>query len=151
MIQSLAKTWIILLIIYPPFLAYANYSISPVKLTITPEQKITSLSFQNNSDQEKIFQLTLYRLIRINGKEEYKETKDFIATPTIFKVKAGQLQLIRVAIKNNDKLKNSEKDYRLSIKELPKPISFGGNSGLIIIPDFRIPIAVKVREEKITK
>jgi len=117
--------------------ALGSYSITPISVTIKPEVKVASLTFKNDSKEEKSFQLTV--LHQNMGHEEYKESKDLIATPSIFKVSGEGSQLIRVAIRND--LAKEGNNYRLSIKELPAKVPVKGHL-VAIVPDFRIPVRI---------
>lgn len=119
--------------------SYADYSISPVKVIISKEEKITSVNFKNETDRQKSFQLSVYRETPEGNKEKLTEAKDLTVTPAIFRLQGGETQLIRIAIKNN--LAREGNKYRLSIKELPPKVIGAGNN-ISIVPDFRLPITI---------
>lgn len=124
-----------------PFLAYGNYAITPVQLVIKEDSKITSLTLKNNQAEEKKFQLVVYKVVNNHGKETLIPTKDLLVTPVIFKIPAGQSQLIRVAVK--DVMYNHQKDgYRLAVKELPTPLVQEGNHVQFTVV-FNVPISIE--------
>jgi len=131
-----------------PFLlsitCYADYSISPVKVVISPTEKVTSVNFTNETDKNKSFQISVYEEVKENNKEKYVEVKDLIVSPVVFSLKGGQTQLIRIAIKN-DLAKEGDK-YRISIKELPLKLPLAGNN-VQVIPDFRLPVTISSAKE----
>jgi len=140
MIKSHLKLAGIAFTMLMPFSAYASYSISPVKLTVTENAKITSLTVRNESDQTKTFQLTVYEVVKKNGKDEFVESKDIKATPVIFKASAGKAQLVRVSVKNTED--KNDKNYKLSIKEINPKLPKAEGSVVNIIPEFQIPVQV---------
>lgn len=123
--------------------AFANYTISPLKLNITPEEKITSLSFTNNDEQDsKNFQVTVYQVHNEHGQEVSEETKDLIATPRTFKLGPKMTQLIRVGSRNASMVKNV--NYKLSIKELPvNKVIVKGQHLVQMLHDYRVPVVIK--------
>lgn len=137
--QKFYRKLIILLLAGVNVNSYADYSISPVKVIISKEEEITSVNFKNETDQQKSFQLSVYRDIEEGDKEKLTATKDLIVTPAIFRLQGGATQLIRIAIKNN--LAKEGNKYRLSIKELPPKVPMAGHN-INVIPDFRLPITI---------
>lgn len=137
--QKFYRKLIILLLAGVNVNSYADYSISPVKVIISKEEKITSVNFKNETDQQKSFQLSVYREITEGKKEKLIEAKDLIVTPAIFRLQGGATQLIRIAIKSN--LIREGNKYRLSIKELPSKV-LGAGQNVSIVPDFRLPITI---------
>ena len=57
-----------------PTIAYASFTITPVKIKITKDEKITSLTLKNNSELLKHFQLLIFRVENENGKEDNRGT-----------------------------------------------------------------------------
>ena len=124
-----------------PTIAYASFTITPVKIKITKDEKITSLTLKNNSELLKHFQLLIFRVENENGKEVLKETKDLTVTPAMFKVKPGGSQMVRVAIKN--KMYSVKEDgYRLSVKELPHKINPEG-AHVQLVTEFKVPVSIE--------
>lgn len=123
-----------------PLSAYASYSITPVALKVTDNSKVTSLSIRNESNQDKSFQLTVYEMVQKNGHDTYKESKDLMATPTIFRTKAGKAQLVRVSVKNT--AGKTDRSYKLSIKEINPKLPKQEGAAVAIIPEFVVPVEV---------
>ena len=124
-----------------PTLALANFTISPVKLTINKDQKVTALTLSNNSDMPKSFQLTAFKIDHQDGHEIDTHTKDIIVTPLSFKLAPGKTQTIRVAIKNEGTYKIDERVYRVSIKELPHKLGKDG-AHVQLVTEFRVPVSI---------
>jgi len=129
------------LICISPFLAMADYSISPVKVFFNTNDKMASISLKNGNDDEANFQLALYKWTRVDGKDVYEESKDLTVTPVIFKIKPGESQLIRLAPKTTFKT-GVEKAYRLFLKELPSRQSTEANV-INVVMQFGVPIFVE--------
>ena len=68
----------------PCSLAIAGYSISPVRLYLKPEDKLTTLNISNGNDTDSTFQLAVYKWTRVNGEDVYTESKDLLVTPVMF-------------------------------------------------------------------
>jgi len=124
-----------------PTLSFANFTLSPVKLTINKDQKVTALTLSNNSDKPRSFQLITFKIDHKDGHEVDTPTKDIIVTPLSFKVAPGKTQTIRVAIKNEGTYKVDERQYRISVKELPHKLDKEGNH-VQLVTEFRVPISI---------
>ncbi|XVN42166.1 MAG: fimbria/pilus periplasmic chaperone [Candidatus Rickettsia vulgarisii] len=82
--------------------AEASVAIFPVRLKFNQGEIVQSLNVQNQGDYSKNFQLVVYKVSYEKGKEIYKETKDLMASPMMFKSDGGAKQLVRVAVINKD-------------------------------------------------
>jgi fimbrial chaperone protein len=122
-------------------MANAEYTISPVKVYISPTDKVTSLTIKNGNDEEASFQLALYKWTRVDGKDVYEESKELTVTPAIFKMQAGDSQVIRLAPKSASK-PTVEKAYRLFLKELPTRQATEANT-VNVVMQFGVPVFVQ--------
>lgn len=127
-----------------PIKSSADFTIMPIKVNISKSNKIATMTLQNNYYMSKKFQLTLKKREYIDGKEEYVETKDLVATPGMFSLQGNKMQLIRIALKNTENFSRKENDYRIEVRELPHKIKIENNitSTLNFVFQFNIPITV---------
>jgi fimbrial chaperone protein len=146
MIKHFYKKLSLLLICVLPTLAHASFTITPVKLKINKDEKIAAVTIKNDSNEVKNFQLIVYKVENIDGKETYKETKDLVVTPVMFKIQPGKSQLVRVAIKNK-MYSVQENAYTLSVKELPHKMNKEG-ANVQLVTEFKIPVSVEAADQK---
>jgi P pilus assembly chaperone PapD len=125
-----------------PSLASAKFTVSPTKIILTSEEKISSLVFTNGTNEEQKFQLIPLEEVYKNKRKTYQETQELIATPIIFELGAGQSQIIRVSPRNDELFSNQERVYKLSIKELPKIKQVSRYDYINLIMEFMIPIQI---------
>jgi len=76
-----------------------------------------------------------------DGDDQLKATRDLIATPQIFNLKAGAAQIIRIGLAKKWE-SVSEGSYRLIIEEIPKPPE-PGFQGLRLALRISLPVFVK--------
>jgi fimbrial chaperone protein len=142
MLNFLNKSKIIILLIacILPSMALANYTITPVKVQIKPNSMMTSLTVHNNNDASRHFQVRVYRILDIKtGKMSEEETKDLVASPSMFKVADKKAQMVRLAVKKPEEA-FKHKHYVVSVKELTHG-AVEANT-VKIVTDFRIPVLV---------
>jgi fimbrial chaperone protein len=126
------------LCLLPHSWAMASYSISPVRLYLKAEDKLTTLNISNGNDTEATFQLAIYKWTRVNGEDVYTESKDLLVTPVVFSFAPDKTQLIRIAQRHNTAIK-TEQSYRLFLKEVPSRQS-SENNAVNVVLQFGVPI-----------
>ncbi|MCC8368781.1 MAG: fimbria/pilus periplasmic chaperone [Rickettsia endosymbiont of Oxypoda opaca] len=131
----------VILICLNSSVAQAVFTIAPVKLTINKDNRIANINLRNDNDEPKSFQLVLYKVEYIKGKEVLKETKDLMATPVMFRIGAGRTQLIRIALTNKMSYSREPDAYRIAVKELAhRPL--GVQSQVQFVVEFRVPVTI---------
>ncbi|AAY61555.1 fimbria/pilus periplasmic chaperone [Rickettsia felis] len=126
------------------FNVFASATIVPVNIEISKDNKIATMTVQNNDYTPKKFQLLLLKRVYENGTEEYKETTDLVATPVTFTLHGGKTQLIRLALKNTQNFSTREKDYRIILRELPRRVKLENSvtSTVNLVVQHSIPITI---------
>ncbi|MFY9589892.1 molecular chaperone [Rickettsia endosymbiont of Halotydeus destructor] len=119
----------------------AAFTIAPVKLTIDKDNRIANINLRNDNDVPKSFQLMLYKVEYINGKEVLKETKDLMATPVMFRIGAGRNQLIRITLTNKISYSKKQDAYRIGVKELAHRRA-GMQSQVQFVVEFGVPVTI---------
>jgi fimbrial chaperone protein len=142
------KLSLLILCILPTF-SYGSFTITPVKLKINKDEKIDALTLKNDSNEVKHFQLIVYKVENVQGKEVLKETKDLTVTPVMFKIAPGKSQLVRIAIKNK-MYSVMEDGYRVSVRELPKKINAEG-ARVQLVTEFKVPVSIEADHKKETE
>ncbi|MCX4079621.1 fimbria/pilus periplasmic chaperone [Rickettsia rhipicephali] len=133
-----------ILSIFLTFNSFASATIVPVNIEINKGNKIATMTVQNNDYAPKKLQLILVKRTYKDGIEEYKETKDLVATPVTFTLHDGQIQLIRVALQNTQNYSTKAKDYRIFIKELLRRVKLEDSvtSTVDLVVQHSIPITI---------
>lgn len=124
--------------------SFASATIVPVNIEINKGNKIATMTVQNNDYTPKKFQLVLLKRTYEDGTEEYKETRDLVATPVTFTLHGGKMQLIRIALKNTQNFSTRAKDYRILVKELPRRVKLENSvtSTVDLVVQHSIPITI---------
>ncbi|MFC0444235.1 molecular chaperone [Pseudidiomarina halophila] len=141
---SLFRTSLLILImgLFVSFPSQADtLGVSPVRVTLSAQNPVASITVKNASDRPKSIQLRLYNWQHEGQKTQLTATKDLIAAPPIAVIPANQTQIVRVGlrIKPDSEI---EKSYRLMIEELPPKDNVG------IAMTLRISIPVFIAPEK---
>ena len=141
-IRFYSKLLLILICALPCF-AHAHFTVTPVKLKFDNGAQVASLTIKNESDESNDFQLTVYKVTKESHNQEIvTETKDLLATPAMFKLKAKGTQLIRVALKKDVMYSNSG-TYQLAVRQLPHKVTGQVGHAVHFLTEFRVPVTIE--------
>ena len=113
----------------------ASFGLSPLGLAIGAQELSGSVVVTNNGSDEIVIQARPYAWSQ-SGTESRADTRDLILNPPIFKLAAGEQQLVRVASRAVP-LAETERAYRVVFSEVPLPATNPQ-------PGFRITVAMDI-------
>lgn len=126
------------MLIYSNSLYASSIGVSPIRVVLSAERHVGSITITNSSSQPKTVQLRLYDWQHHGNETELTDTKDLLAAPPIAVIPPQQSQIIRVGMRiQPDEI--TEKSYRLMIEELPSH----QNAGVAIAVKISLPVFVK--------
>lgn len=103
--------------------AYAgNFSINPLRATLSANKKVSSLTVINRGNEPTTIQLeTVAWTQDAQGKDILVPTTDLLANPPIFTIPPQGKQIVRVGLRRPI-TENQEVTYRLLLNETPPPL-----------------------------
>src|SRR5688500_2463899 len=113
----------------------ASFGLSPLGLAIAAQELSGSVVVTNTGGDEIVLQARPYAWSQ-SGKESRADTRDLIMNPPIFKLAAGEQQLVRVASRTAP-LAEAERAYRVVFSE----VSLSPTNPQ---PGFRITVAMDI-------
>ena len=116
----------------------ASFGLSPTGLSIGLKEQSGSVVVTNTGTDEVAIQVRPYAWSQ-DGEEHRAETRDLLVNPPIFKLAAGEQQLVRVASRVAP-LRDVERAYRVVFSEVPP--QGGTQSGFRITVAMDIPVYV---------
>ena len=124
---------------------HAAFTISPIRVELTPQQKVMSLQVYNSSQEEISIQVDLFEWKQQKEKESQDQiSRDVLVTPPIFKLAPQQTQILRVGLRRPfDATK--ELSYRLFLKEIAKPLP-ENFQGFRMIQQVSLPIFIQPQQ-----
>jgi len=118
----------------------ASFGLSPTGLTISGRETSGSVVVTNTGAEEVVIQARPYAWSQ-SGQESRAETRDLLLNPPIFKLAAGEQQLVRIAPRTAP-LPDTERAYRVVFSEVP-PQASAGKSGFRITLAMDIPVYIE--------
>lgn len=111
-----------------------SFSVNPTRVELSKSVPSAIIEVRNASSTDTTVQLHGVLWSQEGGEDQIKATRDIIATPQIFNLRAGGRQIIRVGfLKKPDA--SLESSYRLILEEIPPPPD----------PEFRgLQVALKI-------
>ena len=119
--------------------AGAATTVSPVIVEANADGRAV-VNVTNHRDRAVLYQLTALSWQVLDGRDLYEPTQDYIASPPLFTLDAGETQAIRIGFRNpvRDPV---ERAYRLAIAEVPRVDVVSEGSGTV---DFAIQYLLPV-------
>jgi fimbrial chaperone protein len=98
----------------------AQFTITPVRIFMTPKDRAVAVTVTNDSDEEVVMQADLYaRKQRPDGSDDLQLTEDLILTPPILKLAPRARQVVRLA-RLSPTPEGVQQTYRLVMREVPE-------------------------------
>lgn len=116
----------------------ANLQISPLGMTLTPQQKVESLRIKNAGTAPIRIQMRAFSWSQVAGETVETPTSDVRFGPGQFEIPAGATQIVRVIRTSPDK--PTEQTYRVVISELPSATLPADQSGAVFLLNYNLPL-----------
>jgi fimbrial chaperone protein len=98
----------------------AQFTITPVRIFMTPKDRAVAVTVTNDSDEEVVMQADLYAWKqRADGSDDLQLTEDLILTPPILKLAPHGRQVVRLA-RLSPPPDGAQQTYRLVMREVPE-------------------------------
>lgn len=118
-----------------------SFNINPVRIQLSSTVNSEVLHVTNTGKTDVTVQLQPMQWMQRDGEDQLDSTRDLIATPQIFNLKAGAAQIIRIGLAK--KIESaSEAAYRLIVEEIPPPPA-PGFQGLRLALRVSLPVFVR--------
>src|SRR5512136_1151163 len=114
-----ALRWIpaVVAAVAPCWAAAASFGVSPIGLTIAPTENSGSVVVTNTGPDPVVIQTRAFAWTQ-SAEDIRTETRDLIINPPLFKLAAGESQLVRVASRRPAP-EETELAFRLAFSEVP--------------------------------
>jgi len=117
-----------------------SFGVSPIRVTLTPQQPTGVLTVRNQSDQETVVQVQANAWSQQDGTDVLEESADLIAVPPLFTLPPGGSQVVRVGLRRPPAVEG-ELTYRLLLREVPPPPA-DDFTGLRVALNLSLPVFV---------
>ncbi|MEA3066110.1 MAG: fimbrial chaperone protein [Sphingomonadales bacterium] len=94
----------------------SSFQVDPVNLTMAAGQRRASLTIKNSDADPVAVRVFAYRWTQKDGVDVYSETEDIIASPPIFTISPGAMQLVRLGLRGPSR----GNAYRIFLEEIPR-------------------------------
>lgn len=127
-----------LLSLAPSLARAGNFSVSPVRIYMTPRDRAVAVTLTNEGDTELALQADLYTWAqKPDGTDDLNLTDDLIVAPPIIKLAPHARQVVRMARITAPDL-GKELTYRLIVREVPEVTAPKADKGIVL----QLPIAL---------
>jgi fimbrial chaperone protein len=120
----------------------AQFTITPVRIFMTPRDRAVAVTVSNDSDDEVVMQADLYTWKqRPDGSDDLQLTDDLILTPPILKLAAHARQVVRLA-RLGGPASGTQLTYRLIVREVPEARAADKDLQLQVALAFSLPVFI---------
>ncbi len=118
-----AAPFLLALLLAPAAVA-GSFSVSPLRIELSPGQRTVALTVHNQSEDATVVQAQLVAWTQADGEDRLEPTADLIASPPIFTLQPAATQTIRIALRRPAD-GAVERTYRILVTEVPGPAQPG--------------------------
>jgi fimbrial chaperone protein len=115
--RSAASLAAILSLLLPGAAGAASLQLYPVRIVLTPDQAVETMTIHNEGDETVRGQLRLFAWRQADGADVLDETRDILANPPLFEIPPGGEQIARFGLRTQPG--PIEKSYRVVLEEIP--------------------------------
>ena len=139
-----ALRWIVAVVaaFAPVWAAAASFGVAPIGLTIASNESSGSLVVTNTGADPVVIQTRAFAWTQ-SGEDIRAETRDLIINPPLFKLAAGETQLVRVASRRSAP-EETELAFRLAFSEVPL-LASSTAPGLRVTVSLDVPLYIAPR------
>lgn len=124
------------------------FSVSPVRIYMTPKDRAIAVTITNDGDDELVMQADIYTWKqKPNGEDELTLSEDLFLSPPIIKLAAKARQVVRLAVLSPSK-SSDELTYRMIIREVPEAKPAKEDVELQIALAFSMPVFITPKTAK---
>lgn len=118
--RRLGLALLTLALVWAPTAQAGAFSISPVRIHMTPRERVVAVSIANDGETEVALQADLYAWGQLeDGVEDLQPTEDLILAPPIIRLAPKARQVVRLALLKPADLER-QLTYRLIVREVPE-------------------------------
>ena len=128
----------------PAGAAAASLSVAPLRIALTPERPVASLTMGNGEDTEVAVQAEVLAWSQRDGHDVYEPTRDVLVNPAIFRIPPGGRQIVRLGLQVPAEAR--ERSFRIFLRQLPRDqaLPLNGAAGATVQTLLRIGVPVFV-------
>lgn len=115
----------------------ADLQVSPIRITLDPQSPNAVMTLINRGDSDTLLQLNVLAWTQNTNGDVLTPTRDILANPGVFMLKAGEQQVARFALRVAPDIQ--ERSYRIVIQEVPRQRV---DNGLATVLRLLVPVFV---------
>lgn len=116
----LSASLCLLAFVYSPQAAAGLFSVTPVRIYMTPKDRATAITITNDGDEELVMQADIYAWKqKPGGEDDLTPSEDLFLSPPIIKMAPKSRQVVRLA-RINQVTPSEQQTYRMIVREIPE-------------------------------
>jgi fimbrial chaperone protein len=125
-----------------------NFTVTPVRIYMTPKDRATAITVTNDGDTELVMQADLFQWKQSpDGNDELTVTEEMFLSPPIIKVAANSRQVVRL-VRIAAARPSEQLTYRMIVREIPEARKPTGDNEVQLALAFNMPVFITPPEAK---
>lgn len=121
----------------------ASLSVAPLRIVLTPERPVASLTMGNSDEAEEVaVQAEVLVWSQEDGRDVYQPTREVLVNPSIFRLPPGGRQIVRLGLQVPAEA--VERSYRVFLRQLPRDQALPADGGAKLQTLLRIGVPIFV-------
>ena len=116
-----------------------NFSITPVRVALSPAARTASLTLENKGEEQVLVQTQVMAWSQRDGDDLLEESRELLVSPPIFRIAPGTTQTLRIGLMRRPD-PSRQLTYRLFLQEIPPPKP--GQQGVSVALRLSLPVFV---------
>lgn len=118
------------------------FSVTPVRIFMTPRDRATAITVTNEGDEELVMQADIYTWNqKASGEDDLVLSEDLILSPPILKLKPRSRQVVRLAMVRPPR-GDAQLTYRMIVREVPEANPNNKDVQLQVALAFSLPVFI---------
>lgn len=118
------------------------FSVTPVRIYMTPRDRAVAVTITNEGDEELVMQAELFSWAQnADGTDNLQPTEDLILAPPIIKLAPRARQVVRLAVLQREG-SEAQRTYRMVVREVPEAKAADKGIQLQIALAFNMPVFI---------
>ena len=116
-----------------------SFEVTPIRVELAPGQTSTTITLRNLANEPSSVQARAFGWTQAGDDDKLEPTQDIVLSPPILTIAAGQVQTVRLLLRNAGA--SPDRPWRLLFDEVPGP----GKPGQIVMAmRLSVPVMIKV-------
>lgn len=140
---------LLLSMLFPVMAAAGSFTVSPVRLELSPQRPLGSLTITNDASEPVTVDAKAMVWSQANGEDLYEDTRELIVTPPVFTLEPKASQILRLGLRRGPDPER-ELAFRVFLTENAPPVTMA-TTGIAMTLRLAVPVFIRPKAPPVAK